>query len=453
MGVTISTHNGSAVAREHNIRNRKVTDKEGHIDPHGKHEIWIDEKPKEAYERLFGQAVEKYNDKQKRADRKIKDYYQQICGDKKKHPVYEMIISVGDRTNYADRTLREQDTRAILREFVDGWQARNPHLTLIGAYYHADEQGAPHAHLDYIPVAHGYKRGLETQSALVKALEQQGFVKDGKETAQIQWERRENAHLESLCLSRGIEVIHPRIEGREHLETDLYQLKADTDRAVEDLKKARDEVSVIRDSVLSEVKPPKKLFSKKQEITEDTLEYIKRVDKRVSEVLKRTQATQQALEEAQRAEERAKKKEKEATARLDRLDKEVELRAERKISAAKSELERATKEFQQATTAVKQRFNKAVADGIAEGIQKVTNRKKEALNTLAEYCNKLQMQVGNEKITVWQAYTRSWNSTLETRSIDLIKEIYEISSKFDKQQKAAAEKAPELPKRRNGWDR
>ena len=33
MGVTISTHNGSAVAREHNIRNPKVVSKEAHIKP------------------------------------------------------------------------------------------------------------------------------------------------------------------------------------------------------------------------------------------------------------------------------------------------------------------------------------------------------------------------------------------------------------------------------------
>ena len=39
MGVTISTHNGSSVSREHNIRNRKITDKEEHIDREGHYEI------------------------------------------------------------------------------------------------------------------------------------------------------------------------------------------------------------------------------------------------------------------------------------------------------------------------------------------------------------------------------------------------------------------------------
>ena len=64
-----------------------------------------------------------------------------------------------------------------------------------------------------IPVATGYVNGMSTQSALVKAFGQQGFFKDGKETAQIKWERRENAELERLCRQANIEVEHPLIEG------------------------------------------------------------------------------------------------------------------------------------------------------------------------------------------------------------------------------------------------
>ena len=102
MSVTISTHNGSAVAREHNIRNPKVVSKEPHIQPDGKFEIWHDEKPQVAYQRIFGQALEEYNNKQKRTDRKIQDYYRHICNDKKKHPVYEMIVAIGTRNNTVD---------------------------------------------------------------------------------------------------------------------------------------------------------------------------------------------------------------------------------------------------------------------------------------------------------------------------------------------------------------
>ena len=127
MGVTISTHNGSAVAREHNIRNPKVVSKEAHIKPNGKFEIWYDEKPRDAYNRLFGQALEEYNNKQKRSDRKIRDYYNHICNDKMKHPVYEMIIAVGNR----DNTVDEETGYSVLRAFYDGWKQRNPNFGIV----------------------------------------------------------------------------------------------------------------------------------------------------------------------------------------------------------------------------------------------------------------------------------------------------------------------------------
>ena len=235
MGVTISTHNGSAVAREHNIRNPKVVSKEAHIKPNGKFEIWHDEKPRNAYNRLFGQALEEYNNKQKRADRKIKDYYRHICDDKVKHPVYEMIVAIGSRNNSID----EETGYSILREFYNGWRERNPNLELIGAYYHADEDGVPHVHIDYIPVATGYINGMNTQSALVKSLGQQGFNKEGKATAQIKWEKRENKELEKLCNSFGIDVEHPLIEGRKHLDTERYKFQAQVQADIQEMEKKR----------------------------------------------------------------------------------------------------------------------------------------------------------------------------------------------------------------------
>ena len=40
--VTIATHNGSQVARQHNLRNPKVIAKEDHIDPNGHFEVWLE---------------------------------------------------------------------------------------------------------------------------------------------------------------------------------------------------------------------------------------------------------------------------------------------------------------------------------------------------------------------------------------------------------------------------
>lgn len=231
MKVTISTHNGSNVAREHNIRNEKVVSKESHIDMNGVHETWHDEKIRDAYERLFGDALEEYNQKQSREDRKIKSYYNHIDQDAKKKPCYEMIIGIYKKDAHGKRAIPDEVGKEIMREFVDGWKERNPNLEMIGAYYHADEQGAPHVHIDYIPVAHNCSRGLKTQNGLVKALGEQGFEKKGKETAQIRWERRENQELESICNEYGLEVEHPRT-GEKHLDIAQYKIE----RELEGLK-------------------------------------------------------------------------------------------------------------------------------------------------------------------------------------------------------------------------
>lgn len=238
---TISTHNGSAVCREHNVRNRKYTDKQEHIDPNGHFEIWEDEKQKKAYNRIFGEALEEYNSKQP-PYRKIEDYFSAVKKDKKKHTVYELIVSVGS----VERAPTETISKQILSEFYRRWGERNPNLELIGAYYHADEQGVPHLHLDYIPVASGYKRGLKIQNGLDKALRQQGFgSSSSKHTAQIEWERRENDTLEAICQSFGLNIIHPerikpKNERKKHLHTVDYAVEA-SKKAVE----AQEEVSLL----------------------------------------------------------------------------------------------------------------------------------------------------------------------------------------------------------------
>jgi hypothetical protein len=219
--VTISTHNGSQVAREHNRRNPRVILKEDHIDPNGHFEVWVDEDPKEAYCRIFGQAVEEYNSRQTREERKIDDYYDKICQDDKKHPVYEMIVGIYGRNPDGSPVCSKAEGRNILRAFVDDWKRRNPNLELIGAYYHADEEGQPHVHLDYIPVARGYSKGMAVQTAISKALQQQGFMPQGQQTEQMQWQARENQHLGSLCSIRGLTVLHPG--SKAHLETAVFK--------------------------------------------------------------------------------------------------------------------------------------------------------------------------------------------------------------------------------------
>lgn len=128
---------------------------------------------KQAYQRLFDVALEKYNAKQKRNDRKIKNYYEHIAHSRQEKPFYELIIQIGDKDNSS--YLNEKSVE-ILKEFVEKCQDRYSNVEFFGAYIHLDES-TPHLHLDYIPFAAKQKRGLETRNSHNLAMKQMGFDK------------------------------------------------------------------------------------------------------------------------------------------------------------------------------------------------------------------------------------------------------------------------------------
>ncbi|MFR7390345.1 MAG: plasmid recombination protein [Blautia faecis] len=49
-------------------------------------------------------------------------------------------------------------------------------LYLFNCVMHLDE-ATPHLHIDYIPVAHGYKTGMETRNSLYQGITADGFCK------------------------------------------------------------------------------------------------------------------------------------------------------------------------------------------------------------------------------------------------------------------------------------
>ena len=267
MPYTIATHVGTKIARQHNIRDKRITDKEAHIDPNGKHEVWFNCNltEKEAYHKLFDSAVAEYNSRQKRNDRKISDYYEKIRNDKQKHTAYEMIVSVGNM----EERIPEELSYEILTEFVEGWKEKNPNMYMFGCYYHADEQGVPHVHIDYIPVGTNYTRGMKKQVSSSKALEEMGFVTDTfKGTAQVKWIHSENERLETICNNHGVEVYHPQT-GKEHLEKDLYILEKQAENLKTEISDIEEEKqNIIRKSVMAVDKLESEKSALEDEITE-----------------------------------------------------------------------------------------------------------------------------------------------------------------------------------------
>lgn len=227
MPKTISFHNGSDWSRGHNIRDERFIKEQAHIDTSlsDNNIVLVDEPVKKAYDRIFGEAVKRYNAKQKRADRRIDSYYNKIKQDKRKHIVYECIVQIGDKDDTGNNAPLEKEA---LKRFAENWEQRNPNLKLIGAYIHSDEpDGTVHMHIDYIPAAE-CSRGMRLQNSLDRALEQQGFqTQNIKHTAQMAWQERERKALIEICQALKIDVYKSPhgvfTDGREHLSKSEYQ--------------------------------------------------------------------------------------------------------------------------------------------------------------------------------------------------------------------------------------
>lgn len=176
--------------------------------------IYIQESLKDAYEKCFGQALRDYNSAQKRKDRQKDDYLKEIenSGNKEK-TFYENIVQIGKKTDTPvtdeNGVLTEEAKAAIevLDRYAKTFQERNPNLYLFNCVMHLDE-ATPHLHIDYIPVAHGYKNGMKTRNSLTKAFQQMGFAKavSRKQNETVAWQEREREYLTELCREQGIEI-------------------------------------------------------------------------------------------------------------------------------------------------------------------------------------------------------------------------------------------------------
>ena len=160
---------------------------------------------REVYYELFDGALERYNAKQTRKDRKIEDYYEKIRSGKQEKPFHEIILQIGNKDDMGAKTTEGQMAAKILDEYMKGFQERNPTLRVFSAHLHMDE-ATPHLHIDFVPYITGSKRGLDTRVSLKQALSALGFKGGTRmETELNQWVTAEKQQLASIMLEHGIE--------------------------------------------------------------------------------------------------------------------------------------------------------------------------------------------------------------------------------------------------------
>lgn len=171
--------------------------------------VYVQNDLKKMYDDIFKNSVDEYNSKQIRSDRKIEDYYEKISKAKKEKLFYEVVVQLGEKDmSNIDKSLCEK----TLDRYMNSFQKRNPNLKVVNAVMHLDES-TPHLHIDFIPVATGYKQGMLKRNSISKAL-------NGKV---VDWYDRERNYIEKIAKEFDIDVVLKNEPKRQKLSVKEYK--------------------------------------------------------------------------------------------------------------------------------------------------------------------------------------------------------------------------------------
>lgn len=226
----ITSKSKLAAVAKHNLRKYKSSDysKDNIVIVYGTSNLIDDVKT--VYHKEFDEALEEYNKKQTRPDRRIEDYFEHVAG-KEQDMAVEIIIQIGDREfwkEYDDmKSYIKLSYEIILGELIK----RLPQFVVANAVVHLDED-SPHMHIVGVPVADGYKKGLSKQVSKRKV-----FTKEVLSQV-LQDELREVANKEvNDCFG---EQIKEKSKGRNH---DLTVAEYKVAQETEHLEQIQEQVS------------------------------------------------------------------------------------------------------------------------------------------------------------------------------------------------------------------
>lgn len=212
-----------------------------------------------AYDKLFSKAVKRYNAKQKRSDRKIKNGYfeyqfgqsvteTKLTSPDKRKSFYEYLIQLGTMEDTGVGTEAAEKATACLCEYMRGFSERNPNFYVFNAVIHLDEK-TPHLHIDYVPVGH-YKRGVDTQNGIAQALKEMGYG-SGK-NAIAKWRQSEYLVFRRICEEHGFLISEPKKSRGVSFAVEEYkEIQHEKERLTEELQPLRemelaaDETSIV----------------------------------------------------------------------------------------------------------------------------------------------------------------------------------------------------------------
>lgn len=337
MSKTISMCQGKG-SLSHN--NREFTAK--NIDPARTPDniIFVQQDLGEAYHQMFDEYVERYNARQKRNDRKINDYFEHlfnrppsktvIVGANKQKSFYEDLVQIGTKDDTGIGTPDAEIAIACLKEYMEGFQERNPNFYVFNAVVHLDE-ATPHLHIDYIPLGH-FTRGLEKRNAMACALEEMGYGKGAN--AINRWREAEWKVLRDICEKHGIEISEPKKSRGYSFTTEEYgeykdqihaleeekaQAEAERDEAKAEFEKVAQKKVKLAD--IDSLETGKTVFGGKVTVSQDDWDNITALAKREVASTKQVKKLKKERDDAVQERDALKKKYDTASSELDAYKK------------------------------------------------------------------------------------------------------------------------------------
>ena len=154
----ITSKSKLAGVAKHNLRKYKSSDysKDNIFIVYGTSNLIDDVKT--VYHKEFDEALEEYNKKQTRPDRRIEDYFEHVAS-KEQDMAVEIIIQIGDREFWKQYDDMKSYIKLSYQIILDELIKRLPQFVVANAVVHLDED-SPHMHIVGVPVADGYKKGL-----------------------------------------------------------------------------------------------------------------------------------------------------------------------------------------------------------------------------------------------------------------------------------------------------
>lgn len=318
---------------------------------------------KRVYKMEFGKVVEEYNQKQKRPERRIDDYFEHVANLDQDLAV-EIIFQCGDRAYWQAHSSEKDYMCDVYCDILEEMQKLLPDFKVANAVIHFDE-ASPHMHVVGVPVWEGAKRGLK------KKVSKRNVFTPETMSVILQDKLREVAQNSMKLYFEG--KIKAKGKGR---NCDLAVLEYKVSKEQENLQKAKDALFDVEDDLMI-----KKIeYAQETMKKEDTQKEVKQLEERKEAVEAEYLDKKELLEQ----EIKTMEQQREVKRRLSDLENKEYIQLIGEVTDKRSELLSAERELEDKTKQVKE------ALGVLEKFKSFVSGFQLVAPTIEEYANQVE---------------------------------------------------------------